>query len=81
MAHMMPLLISTAFVVPPDLIKLGITCGAGAAGALCFYPLDLLKTRLQSSTGAQEFGNSFDAAMQVASCLPASPRHGHTLVA
>ena len=64
---LIPMLLCTAFMVPPDLVKLGITCAAGATGALCFYPLDLLKTRLQSSTGAQEFGNSFDAAMQVAS--------------
>mmetsp|Transcript_38808 Transcript_38808/g.92912 ORF Transcript_38808/g.92912 Transcript_38808/m.92912 type:complete len:304 (-) Transcript_38808:24-935(-) len=62
---LIPMLLCTAFMVPPDVVKLGITCAAGATGALCFYPLDLLKTRLQSSTGAQEFGNSFDAAMQV----------------
>ena len=68
---LIPMLLCTAFMVPPDVIKLGITCAAGATGALCFYPLDLLKTRLQSSTGAQEFGNSFDAAMQVASHLAA----------
>ena len=70
---LIPMLLCTAFMVPPDVIKLGITCAAGATGALCFYPLDLLKTRLQSSTGAQEFGNSFDAAMQVPLTLPACP--------
>eukprot|EP00964_Phaeocystis_antarctica_P092632 scaffold59617_cov79-Phaeocystis_antarctica.AAC.6 len=70
---LIPMLLCTAFMVPPDVVKLGITCAAGATGALCFYPLDLLKTRLQSSTGAQEFGNSFDAAMQVPLTLPACP--------
>ena len=56
--------LSAAGLLAPELVKLGVTCGAGATGALCFYPIDLVKTRMQSSAGAR-FDSSWEAAQQV----------------
>ena len=46
-------------------MNVGIGGVAGACGALAVYPIDLVKTRLQSSAGAACYGNGIDAARQL----------------
>lgn len=48
-------------VLPNVLVNIGIGGVAGAAGALAVYPIDLVKTRLQSSAGAA-YTNGFHVA-------------------
>eukprot|EP00964_Phaeocystis_antarctica_P019800 scaffold10931_cov75-Phaeocystis_antarctica.AAC.7 len=38
-------------IVPPAVVQLGLAGLAGALGAICVYPIDLVKTRLQSTAG------------------------------
>lgn len=51
-----------SFVPPPAVLNLAIAGTAGAAGALAVFPIDTLKTRLQSEEGASCYGNGLNAA-------------------
>ena len=58
--------VSVTFTIPPPppaLLNLVIAGSAGAAGAICVYPIDTLKTRLQSEDGAACYGNGVNAAI------------------
>ena len=47
-------------IVPPAVVQLGLAGLAGALGAICVYPIDLVKTRLQSTVGGTSYGNAFE---------------------
>jgi len=47
-------------VMPPAVVQLGLAGIAGALGAICVYPIDLVKTRLQSTAGGTSYGNAFE---------------------
>jgi solute carrier family 25 aspartate/glutamate transporter 12/13 len=47
-------------IVPHAVVQLGLAGLAGALGAICVYPIDLVKTRLQSTVGGTSYGNAFE---------------------
>ena len=47
-------------IVPPAVVQLGLAGLAGALGAICVYPIDLVKTRLQSTAGGTSYDNAFE---------------------
>lgn len=65
MAVVLMLMPAVALVVPPAVVSLGIGSVAGAAGAAAVYPLDLIKTRLQSSSGAALYASGLDCTRDV----------------
>jgi len=52
-----------AFAVPAPALNIVCAGAAGAAGALAVFPIDTLKTRLQSEDGASCYGNGVNAAV------------------
>lgn len=52
-------------VPPPAVVQLGLGGIAGALGALVVYPIDLVKTRLQSTAGGTSYGSAFEVINEV----------------
>ena len=52
-------------VPPPAVVQLGLGGMAGALGAMVVYPIDLVKTRLQSTAGGTSYGSAFEVINEV----------------
>ena len=52
-------------VPPPAVVQIGLGGLAGALGAMVVYPIDLVKTRLQSTAGGTSYGSAFEVINEV----------------
>jgi solute carrier family 25 aspartate/glutamate transporter 12/13 len=52
-------------IVPPFLIHTAAGALAGSAGALAAYPIDYVKSQLQTERGRAEYQNGWDAAFRI----------------
>ena len=63
-----------SFAVPSALVHLGIGASSGAAGAVVAYPLDLVKSQLQTESGRAKHGtDGVGAALDIIRSSPLGP--------
>jgi solute carrier family 25 aspartate/glutamate transporter 12/13 len=62
-----------AFEIPIPVVQTSIGALAGSAGALAVYPLDFVKSQLQTETGRIMFQNGVDAAIKISLSSPVGP--------
>ncbi|KAI2508356.1 hypothetical protein MHU86_6030 [Fragilaria crotonensis] len=53
------------FIIPPFVIHTAAGAIAGSAGALAAYPIDYVKSQLQTERGRAEYQNGWDAAFRI----------------
>ena len=71
MSNVLPVL---SFACPSALVHLGIGASSGAAGAVIAYPLDLVKSQLQTENGRAKYGtDGIGAALDIVRSSPLGP--------
>ena len=68
------LLVATeALVLPPALVHTAVGAIAGSTGAIAAYPIDFVKSQLQTEEGRRKYKGGFDAARDIIQSSPQGP--------
>ena len=69
------LLINTchALVPPEALVHTGVAALAGSCGAIAAYPIDFVKSQLQTEEGRAKYKNGIDATIDIVKSSPVGP--------
>jgi hypothetical protein len=62
-----------ALVPPEALVHTGVAALAGSAGAIAAYPIDYVKSQLQTEEGRAKYKNGIEAAKDIVRSSPVGP--------
>lgn len=65
--------VSEALVTPPAFTHASIGFLAGSAGAICAYPIDYVKSQLQTEEGRLKYRDGWHCAMDIVKTSPSGP--------
>lgn len=62
-----------ALVAPEALVHTGVAAIAGSCGAIAAYPIDFVKSQLQTEEGRAKYKNGIDATIDIVKSSPVGP--------
>jgi len=73
LALVVHLITTDALVLPPALVHTAVGAIAGSTGAIAAYPIDFVKSQLQTEEGRHKYKGGFDAAVDIVRTSPNGP--------